>query len=158
MYLSDTSAETKLLNSIKQKLIPTMSIFSGAIVIFLFIGAVLSSIGLSYAFPEPIKCQESDRNHRVCATFMYLPALGHTQDNRYKVYPSGCDACRDPKIDIYWNFQMCPVNSAVTPSNSRFPVCLLAKENKLQQYSSDEDACNSGDARFFLPGPCPDIP
>jgi len=124
--------------------------------ILIFFGVTGSARATYYLFPDPQNCEESQRSSTVCATFMYLPALGHTSDNSYKVYESDCDACRDIKVDVYWNFQFCHSNSAGFMKDIDFPVCVLSTENKLKQYQSLSEACNSKETAFYLPGQCPD--
>ena len=146
-----SSADSNKLYSINSNIMSKLSILAFAIVIIFFIGAITTP---TYLYPGGIQCDESSRKHEVCYTFMYLPALGHTSSGEYKVYNSGCDACRDPKVDVYWNFEICGGYS-VAGQGLTTPICGLTKENSFKQYYSLADTCSEEGSRFYIRGQCP---
>jgi hypothetical protein len=113
----------------------------------------ISSQSYGVLFPGALQCTEALRAGNDCFIYNYVPALGFTQNYKYKLYGNECDACKDPEVIIYWNFRVCTPDM---PSGSlRVPYCVVTGEKKLIQFDTLDEACKSDFNVFFLKGQCP---
>ena len=121
---------------------------------------LLSFLGITSAtpallYPGALTCTEQLRNGEVCFTYNYVPSMGFTRNLEYKVYANECEACKDPDVEYYWNFNLCLPDMII--GSLRSPYCVLTMDNKLIQFDNLKEACDNESTNFFLGGMCPRI-